>query len=316
MYTSSIITFDFNQVRYKFISQVAKDIQDLGGVIFGGFVRDKMIHDHFATKYYENPNNSNNFDASYSDPSWDPETVHRLLVPKDIDVWIQSNPDRFIRKIENLGYEVQKRFNRTLYGFSDVDHCSVLVKWRGSGPVLGNRLRVQVDIISTSSHVAESFGAPFGKCDLSCNGFIMTKDGIHLSRNTGQESDRFTKEMFQRHEEELKERILNLEAEIYNPKDESPENMKHLYSRAIKMKIRGWKISNFDETQIDEKCRRCRRHYTGQDLENRILHPWRNFSNCSRCVIEMKDAWDKNNKEENSPSEEFIEELSFQDEIV
>lgn len=80
--------------EWKIKQTIAKLILDIGGIIFGGFVRDTLLHDHYAKKYYEKIKDkgytSSIKDMCYNDESYYPETKDRRVIPNDIDCYIES----------------------------------------------------------------------------------------------------------------------------------------------------------------------------------------------------------------------------------
>jgi len=70
-------------------------------IIFGGAVRDMILHNHAAKKFYL-------LSGEYNDPTVHPELNDRFLIPNDIDFFIRKNDfDRFKRYIwkKNFHYK-------------------------------------------------------------------------------------------------------------------------------------------------------------------------------------------------------------------
>jgi hypothetical protein len=57
-------------------------VLDSGGYVFGGFVRDMIIHNRGANLFYRDTTVD---DAAYSDASYHPQSLDRLVLPRDID---------------------------------------------------------------------------------------------------------------------------------------------------------------------------------------------------------------------------------------
>ena len=79
------------------------------GYVYGGFIRDNILHDFMANKFYEN----NMFEdhelfEKYNDPKVDSELSFRTLVPKDIDMRFYSHTDYmvFLNTLKSEGYKV------------------------------------------------------------------------------------------------------------------------------------------------------------------------------------------------------------------
>ena len=87
----------FGRIKYKNIMHIASIILEQNGTIFGGFVRDKIAHDHFAKLFYEKGGSN----QDYANRKKDHSTVRRLINPKDIDCYFnkKENLDKFIEKV-------------------------------------------------------------------------------------------------------------------------------------------------------------------------------------------------------------------------
>jgi len=56
-FTQQTSTVNLNKVKYMMMDRLSEIITNSNAIIFGGFVRDRMIHDHFAVKFMENEGN-------------------------------------------------------------------------------------------------------------------------------------------------------------------------------------------------------------------------------------------------------------------
>ena len=104
------------------------------GIIFGGYVRDMIIHDHYSQTYYNESKQLS--DASYNNPKVHPESwpmrtfmsdeMDIFLMPEKYkefkamiekqdyqnsfgDTWIGDYKDRFFRRYYN---EIKKKLNK------------------------------------------------------------------------------------------------------------------------------------------------------------------------------------------------------------
>ena len=83
-------------------------------IIFGGFVRDRFIHDHFARKFIEKFGHEDDKMEKFDDEFFDSETKGRLIVPKDIDLFIEGDENDIEKLYEVLrgeGFHVSTRNN-------------------------------------------------------------------------------------------------------------------------------------------------------------------------------------------------------------
>ncbi len=95
-----------NRFEWKFKKLVGSLVLSSGGTIFGGYVRDSILHDHFSKKYYEQCKKDSihmeEEQIRYMDPDFYPEFKDRTLNPDDIDCFFTS-------------YALLKNFEETLH---------------------------------------------------------------------------------------------------------------------------------------------------------------------------------------------------------
>jgi hypothetical protein len=185
-------------MMYREIAEVAIG---QGGTVFGGYVRDFLIHENAAKKFYETHKNT----TDYANPEISPETRDRLLIPSDIDVHFKKNIDyrtfrsalrgKFYQcrvvQIENI-YTNDMRVHHLKMRVSmclEIGHILRSLKGIRAGvarevilPELIKRLEGMP--ITTQEHVdidilvSEQCKPPFNNLDFQCNGLVMTEDGI------------------------------------------------------------------------------------------------------------------------------------------
>ena len=77
---------------YLAICRIMHSFTSKGGVIFGGAVRDTILHDLAAKDFYKNGGTN----ESYDDPT--SEWNDRFVTPNDIDCYIlRHNFDKFLK---------------------------------------------------------------------------------------------------------------------------------------------------------------------------------------------------------------------------
>lgn len=178
-YPQQSVTVNLGKLKHEQMKVIASELIDNDGVIFGGYVRDTVIHDHYASLFFEKHHDK------YDDPTFDPETKHRLLVPKDIDVFCQTGKRGIIEVLEKLkkpDRDVTYRYVTPVY-FSEgeIKHLKVTIRFPFIFSLIHKQVSIDLDVLHSKSKVEP----PFGKCDMYCNAFLMDKRGIHLSTNTG-----------------------------------------------------------------------------------------------------------------------------------
>lgn len=85
---SPLVTME--RLSWKVKKEVGAVVLETGGTIFGGYVRDSILHDHYAQLYYENATPKEEVDKRYNDPSFYPEYKDRTILPDDIDCYFPT----------------------------------------------------------------------------------------------------------------------------------------------------------------------------------------------------------------------------------
>ena len=244
-YEQNLKTVNLNKVQYLVMTKISELLLEKGAMIFGGFVRDKYIHDHHATLYYNKYEGS---DSQYDDKDHVPETKHRLLVPKDIDVFIRGTEEdvkEVYAFITASGFTVDINHRRKIYGaFDNIHQQKVVIKTMSNlgFPVI----KIDLDVLYSSD---EKVKPPFKRLDLWCNSLIMDKAGITFSNQTGSRVDNwnpFDRKIF---EIGILSEILNLKTHAVeltdeNTNEQSIKNKQMITRRIEVMQERGWIVKD------------------------------------------------------------------------
>lgn len=159
------------------MTSIQQLIQKLNGVIFGGYVRDKIIHDFYALQYYtkcsaEYKNEKYNYNK-YNDPNFLPETKDRMLLPYDIDCYMNPHHiEHFKNMLRNslLEFVEEKAEN--------YEHTKLYISFKLNPIIESNieilkKIVIKVDIIHTQTPAH----LPINKLlDFECNSLILTPD--------------------------------------------------------------------------------------------------------------------------------------------
>jgi hypothetical protein len=95
---------------YQIKKEIASIILYAGGHIFGGYVRDKLLHDSHAQKFYKK--HGANSTSLYSDITINPELSGRFICPNDIDCYItQASLEKVLTNLSNAHMSVKKLFD-------------------------------------------------------------------------------------------------------------------------------------------------------------------------------------------------------------
>ena len=111
--------FELGECKKKYLltKKLIAQIITYEGSVFGGAVRDIVLHDHHATKFYET------YDpTSYQDPTIGPEYSERFLVPKDIDFIIKVDKVKgFMERLYQLGCFINIKKTRDMSYFMEIE---------------------------------------------------------------------------------------------------------------------------------------------------------------------------------------------------
>lgn len=190
----------FSQIKNKIFNIVKKAIFNRNGIIFGGAVRDTIISEHYKELYNKHIKDTNTKTSTkkFWDETFHPETALRTILANDIDVNFKSieESQNFIEDLTHLCIEENVSFKKIVnktnlkYGIDvNVDKYVMTIDV-GKIPFIfdGYSFDIKIDIVIPNNKQLP----PFKNLDMLCNGFIMTKDGISLSNNTGTYLDKLT----------------------------------------------------------------------------------------------------------------------------
>ena len=199
------INFTPDRIKYIVYEHITKAVFDNNGIIFGGYVRDKIISDHYKGIY----NEANSFNRHHIHKFWNcynqPDTAARTLVAKDMDICMYGKEDvnGFLRAIQKIFCEEFGITNISSSEFTEICEFTYFglpisryqrIKYTatvGRIPYVYNGVEISFDfdiLIPKKSWMQP----PFNKLDMLSNAFIMTKQGVMLSNNTGTTIDKMS----------------------------------------------------------------------------------------------------------------------------
>lgn len=161
--------------RWKLMKTIVESIQEADGTVFGGYVRDSIIHDHYASEFYAKAADK----GRYSDESYMPETSMRTYTPRDIDCFmLTSNLDTFKDSLKGkkLKMQVLNVTGTNMYfGLSrDIVHAKVKVSFSMNhllkSAIDTRAFEVYVDVL----HSKVDGEPPFKHLDFDCNAIVLT----------------------------------------------------------------------------------------------------------------------------------------------
>jgi hypothetical protein len=191
------INFTPNRLKYLLFEEIKDALFKNNGIIFGGFVRDMIISNYYKDIYNiinKNRCNIHNFWNKF----YQPETAPRTLVAEDMDICMYTEEDvsNFLIAIGEIfngngGYANVSSSDITVT--RDTSYFCIPIKMHkkinykitvGRIPYVHNGVEISFDfdiIIPKYSNIQP----PFFKIDFLSNIFILSKNGIVMSNNTG-----------------------------------------------------------------------------------------------------------------------------------
>ena len=171
---------------YKLTKAVADIVTSIDNtVIFGGYVRDTILHDYMAQQYYKHPSvcslSSKEKNIKYSDPNFLPEFKDRTLIAKDIDCFMSTdNIDKFEKLLNEKKLHVNIKKERDISNY--ITEKNMFLTYMEIGfdisPILETllpfplrKIFVSVDIVHCSSIMNKE--PPFNNIDFECNALII-----------------------------------------------------------------------------------------------------------------------------------------------
>lgn len=192
------INFTPDRIKYIVYERIAKSVFDNNGIIFGGYVRDKIISDHYKSIY----NEANTCNSHQIHKFWNcfnqPETAARTLVAKDMDICMYRKEDvnGFLNALQKIFCDEFGITNISSSKFTAISELTyfglpIMMSMRikyvatvGRIPYVycGTEITFNFDILIPKKSWMQP---PFNKIDMLSNVFIMSKQGIMMSNNTG-----------------------------------------------------------------------------------------------------------------------------------
>lgn len=175
--------------RYKLTNAVADLIISINGAcIFGGYVRDRIRHDHVAQQYYSHPELDNIGDRAdikklYDDPEFLPELKDRFLVSQDIDCFMKtSDIEVFEKKLKDARLRVIRKKQLNILEYLTVHDPDLRLTCFDVGFDMNNllnsmlpyeirSLNIRIDVVHIES--IQNKDPPFGNIDYECNALII-----------------------------------------------------------------------------------------------------------------------------------------------
>jgi len=186
------------KLAYTKISEIALTNN---GIIYGGYVRDHIISEHYTSLYNRDHDMNTNSDdiGEFWNKDYHSQTSSRLISPTDMDICFSDVDAKnfmgtlmYMKEFQNVIHQ-DITYNSKYYSpYIERITKIALVMAIGAIPFVtkGEIVSIHLDIIVPKVDVVMQ--PPFRNLDMLCNGFLMTKNGITFSRDTGTVIDTYS----------------------------------------------------------------------------------------------------------------------------
>lgn len=175
--------------------EIKKSVFNNNGVIFGGYVRDMIIGDHYKGIY----NSCNKYNIhKFWNKMYQPETAARMIVAKDMDICMYSeyDVDKFVIAIRDIfndrvGYANISSSILSVTNENSYFEIPIILHKKinytitiGKIPFVHNGIEISFDFDIIVPRITKIM-PPFNRVDMLSNVYILNRQGIIMSNNTG-----------------------------------------------------------------------------------------------------------------------------------
>lgn len=301
---------NINKFRWNMLCCMRELILRCDGLIFGGFVRDLIIHDHFAQTYYEYADRKEDLVDQYSNKDYHPESwPMRTYQPEDIDIALTTEKyEQFKSLLEKNGYRFKVKHGDIKHPYRvhladhdmKIDTLTVTVKVHhlvaSYSTITQTMPSIKIDVVYKESFDSVKDRFPIGKVDFECNALVIKNGSLDLQSLNNYQKDPYNK---LRKINEIVDDIINFKAIPVNPEQHRIEKMIdkgfHISDRYIEVlsakeaiKYDGCCItccSKFKKHDIMLKNKCCDGRYHLACYKNTCLKARNQFDNIHYCIM-------------------------------
>ena len=301
---------NINKFRWNMLCCMREFITRCNGIIFGGFVRDMIIHDHYAQTYYEYADRKDELVDQYENKDYHPESwPMRTHQPEDIDVAMTTEKyDEFKKLLEKHGYKFKTKHNDIKHPYRvhladhdmKIDTLTVSVKVHhliaSYTNITHTMPSIKIDVIFKDSFDPLKDRFPIGKIDYECNAMIIRNGSLDLQNLNNYQKDPFNK---LRKINEIVDNIIQFKAISIEPERHRIEKMIskgfYIMDRYIEI-ISAKEVEKYDghcivccskfkkhDIMLKNKCCDGRYHLTC--YKNTCSKARNNFDNIHYCIM-------------------------------
>ena len=171
--------------EWKFYNYVKKIIDIEKVYIFGGSIRDELLHNFHAIAFYKEQNeyliknpHADKSEFDYNNKDVSPNTLGRFVIPNDIDMFISKDSFKLIiKKLQKMFYVRVRSVKDLAYIVKTINHgLYILNKVEVMTKISGQYYMVKLDMIVSSGEIDNNTAFPLVDLDFNVNGLFYTKD--------------------------------------------------------------------------------------------------------------------------------------------
>lgn len=186
-----------NAMKWKLMNQAKAVVLNHDGIVFGGFVRDALLHDQAAKRFYAACKARGlSTQQYYTDRAFLSEAADRLTVPKDIDCLVTLSQYTDINEaLEDKGFRTEVKQRQSIRHYFPcrsgerpefhklVDHIRVKVSLNTPACIAHHlaACSFSMDFFCTLDDAPPHRIVLNEELDFECNGLLLTKMGLQLS---------------------------------------------------------------------------------------------------------------------------------------
>ena len=265
------------KVLWRLFKTVLNKCIQFRATIFGGCIRDILLHNFHSKIFYKY-----HAASDYEDKTISPDTLGRLIIPHDIDMFIlRSDYKKLLYHLMGK-YAIKRIYTRDAhYLSSNIQLCTytqvsfMIISFCGQDQIVN----IKLDII-IQDDIDIPLTMPYTKLDFDVNGLYYNSSGIHLGFNIANNSNVLDKFM-----------LLN---EIYNNISEKKATMTICCEekRFKKLKSYGWNIVFISNIFIysfkevyDGDCIICQDKIPEHECRVRYINCSCDLRICLKCIV-------------------------------
>jgi hypothetical protein len=186
--------FYYDEEFQSFCDYIKKNIFEDNGMIFGSYVRDYILRNHHQKEFLKKYNRSDLYNEKVDKKSFMART---MMTSTNIDVFFcdYEKYEAFKENLEsNNWFEVDEKLNHTLNMYIKIQTLCLTKTVFLCNTVFQFKVHLKIYYYENGTLLDNPFEPPFNRLDFLTNVFIMTRNHMRISNNTGTYLDKLSPE--------------------------------------------------------------------------------------------------------------------------